>query len=138
MPPSSVVCRDANKGNFNELRGIMGETNWSILESHDVEGHWRAIAAKINQVKEECLPLEPKKKTKNLYMNREGVQLRRKKNKVYAEHARSENKKKTCKKYTKMRNKLRKWTRVSRSKFEAKVVDNAKCKPKMMWRYVNS
>ena len=136
-PPSSIIRRDVNKGDYNKLRVAIGEADWSMLESCDVESHWRAIVTKVNQVTEECLPLKPKKKMKNLYMNREGVRLRRKKSKAYAEYSRSENEE-AWKKYTKIRNKLRKWTRMSRSKFEAKIVDNAKHEPKLLWKYVNS
>ena len=111
--------------------------DWSQLACDDVEEHWKNISAKIHQATEDCLPLVSRKKMKNLFMNREGIQLRRKKSKAYAEYTRSKSED-AWKKYSKIRNKLRKWTRVIRRKFEANLIKNVKCKPKMLWKYINS
>ena len=138
MSPSSyVVRRNLRRGDFNKLREILGGTDWDLLYSEEVEDHWRAIADKINQATEESIPLGQRKKMKNLFMNKEGKQLRKKKTKAYAEYAKAKTES-AWKKYTKARNKLRKWTRASRSKYEANVVNNAKEKPKMLWKYINS
>ena len=133
---SKVSYRNINRGDYIKLKEVMDGIDWSQLACDDVEEHWKNISAKIHQATEDCLPLVSRKKMKNLFMNREGIQLRRKKNKAYAEYTRSKSED-AWKKYSKIRNKLRKWTRVNRRKFEANLIKNVKCKPKMLWEYIN-
>ena len=132
---SKANLRDTNRGNYDKLRGILGEIPWTSLESPVVETHWDRIATKINQATAQSIPLR-KQRPKNMYVDVKIRRMRKRKNKFHSNYMKSGSEQ-DWEKYAKARNKLRKSTRNARRDLEGNLVKNMKASPKILWKYIN-
>ena len=76
-------------------------------------------------------------KKKNLFMNKEALALRNKKNKVEKKYKRTKDHR-DHDQFKVHRNKLRDMTRRLRKDLESSLTKNIKTKPKQFWKYVRS
>ena len=84
------------------------------------------------------IPLKSRRnKKKNLYMNRNAIKMKARKNQFWKTYCRSKSHQDSPK-FKRCRDELRCPTRQLRISFENKLMKNIKKKPKSFWRYANS
>ena len=126
-----------HRANFDLLRGEAAKIDWAKIQGMSVASAYKFFENTISRLVDQHVPKTRTGKTKNLYMNREALRLRKKKRLLWATYTRCPNLEDLAK-YKLCRNKLRKLTRNLRRDFEAQIASDVQTNPKSFWRYVNT
>ena len=137
-PPPRSARRNIFKGNYVAMKGYLNSVNWDEITSGNFVDAYDRFAAKLKFCIDKYCPLKnPPKMRKNLYMNREALQLKNIKIRAWKSF-KSNPCSYTRKAFCKSKNKLRAFTRNLRNEYEGYIARNVKSKPKLFWNYVRS
>lgn len=137
-PTTQIPKRALNKGNYDRMRELAAQTDWSELDGSSVEDDFKAFQEKLEAISNECIPFQPhRKKRRNLYMTQEAMTLRKRKQKLWRKYVQSQDILDHAR-YARVRNELRGLTRKLREEYERGLVKNVGQNPKAFWQYSNS
>ena len=125
------------KADYEVLRQQASEICWDQVQALELCQAYSFFLSNVHQLVDKYVPKSKPGRTKNLYMNREALRLRKRKRTHWAQYLRSKSPLDHAK-YARMRNKLRKETRRLRKDFEIRLAEELKSNPKSFWRYVNT
>ncbi|KAK3855062.1 hypothetical protein Pcinc_038510 [Petrolisthes cinctipes] len=109
--PPSATHLNVGRGDYDKFKNMLDEVNWDMhANSGDVETFWRNMMVELDSAITDCIPKKAKMPPKNLFMNRETIHLRRRKNKLYAKYLRTGDHEAYAR-FAILRNRLRKKTR---------------------------
>ena len=129
---------DYNRGNYDELAESLGEVDWSVTNVMDTQGCHDYLKENMSQLVSRFVPLSRARlKKRNIYMDRNAMNLRKKKIRLWRTFVRTR-----CPldyaRFAVCKNELRALTRRLRREFEEDVAANIKGNPKRFWNYANS
>lgn len=126
--------KNYHKGNYEKANTLISQTDWSVLNENTIEHSWNFFKTKIEEICNDTVPVHVAKKKRNIFMNREALALKKKKDKSFHKYRKS-NLAGDLQKYKKKRNELRTMTRKLRIDFEKKLASDLKNSSKPFWRY---
>jgi len=121
----NVYCAD-----YTKMRMLLSTINWECdMENLSVNDTWDFFSRTFDEIVKACVPLARPRYSKNIYMNKEALKLKNKKNHLWRKF--------TILKlpsdlsaFKQCRNALRLLTRQLRNNFERKLADNVNVNPK--------
>ena len=126
------------QGNYTAIERNLGNINWETELTGDISDAYERFCNKIDDAMLGNIPkMKEYCKKKNLFMNKEALTLRNKKNKQWKKY-KSTKDQRDHDKFKLHRNKLRDMTRRLRKDLESSLTKNIKTKPKQFWKYVGS
>ena len=126
-----------HRADFNLLRGEAGKVDWGQIRDMNPQCAYTFFEKSLLGLVDQHVPKTRLGKSKNLYMNKEALKLRKKKRNLWATYSRTLDTN-DLEKFNVCRNKLRKMTRKLRRDFEALLTSNIKTNPKAFWKYANT
>ena len=137
QPAPTAPSPNYNKGNYNLLRRLLQEVDWSRLHDMNVHQAYNFFKGALHEAVEKSVPQTRPKPRKNVYITREAMKLKRKKTVLWNMYVRTGDSVDYAQ-YCSCRNKLRSLTRRLRKEFEQHISRELKSNPKAFWRYANS
>ena len=126
-----------NKGDYNLLRSLVQEVDWSALNDCNVNQAYHLFVSTIRRVVAVAVPQTHPKPTKNLYITKSAIKLKRQKASLWTRYTHFKvDVDYAC--YGRSRNKLRKLMRRLREDFELRISKELKYNPKIFRKYSNS
>ena len=123
---------------FDNMRSLLSAVNWeSDMSDLSVNDCWDYFSETFDGIMRACVPLTRPKKCKNIYMTKEAVRLKNKKNRLWRRYTETKSHD-TLSAFKHARDSLRSLTRQLRSDFEKRLTGNIKNNSKCFWKYVNS
>ena len=130
---SQQKCRPAlHKADFDLLRSEASKISWESTEGMDIQGAYSFIEKHISDLVEKHVPQAKPGKVRNLYMNKDALKLRKRKRRLWAIYAKTQDPDDHAN-FAACRNALRKRTRKLRCDFEARIASQAKTNPRAFW-----
>ena len=134
---AQVNPKNYNKGDYSKARELLQRVDWAPLTLGSVEDSWRYFKERLHDISAQVIPNHRKGQKKNMFMNREAFELKRKKDKSFRQYQENPTAK-NFSIYKKYRNQLRSLTRKLRVDFETKLVTGMKDGSKPFWKYCRS
>ena len=125
------------KADFQRLRHQASLLSWGQVEALELPQAYEFFQQHVNDLVTSFIPKSKPGRSKNLYMTRAALRLRKRKRVHWAEFMRSRSSL-DYSRYKRSANQLRTETRRLRKDFEARLADELKSNPKAFWRYVNT
>ena len=129
--------KDFNRGDYNKTKSILAEVDWELIQEGSVEDAWRYVKTKLDEVCESTVPIKRSNKKKSLFINRDALKAKKKKDKSFQRYRRTRSEADLVK-YKRYRNDLRSLTRKLRCNFEKKLASGLKENPTSFWKYYRS
>ena len=127
-----------HRADFLAMNQRLAETDWSQLQSVDVEQGYQIFKETLGSIVSNCVPpAKDSRSRKSIYMNAKALRLRRLKNSLWQRYRGSDDPLDAAR-FRLCRNRLRRLTRQLRRDFETQLVRDVKSNPKAFWRYSNS
>ena len=130
--------RDYFKGDYEKIANILDDNDWPTILQGEISASYDNLCSVLEQTVTDNIPLKSRRnKKKNLYMNRNAIKMKDRKNQLWKTYGRTKSHQ-DSQKFKRCRDELRCLTRQLRITFENKLMKNIKKKPKSFWRYANS
>ena len=127
-----------DKGDYRKMAELISEMQWENDDTLCAETSYEIFMTNLDRVTKECIPQHKKgSKKRNIYITREVMSKKKKKQKLWKTYTRSRSDE-DYRRYARARNDVRKLTRELRRKYEAKLAEDIKTNPKAFWMYTNS
>jgi len=145
ITPSSQVIEsdDVPKYNvyhadFENMKLLLSAVEWETeMTDLSVNDCWDYFSTTFNEIMRTCIPLAKPKHRKNIYMTKEAMIMKNKKNRLWRNYTVSKSPEDLVA-FKHARDSLRSLTRQLRSDFEKNLAGNIKTNSKCFWKYVNS
>ena len=122
--------RDYFKGDYEKIANILDDNDWPTILQGEISVSYDNLCSVLEQTVTDNIPLKSRRnKKKNLYMNRNAIKLKDRKNQLWKTYCRTKSHQ-DSQKFKRCRDELRCQTR--------QLMKNIKKKPKSFWRYANS
>ena len=126
------------RADFTTLNSLICDVMWDELLSSNVEESYATFKDTLVRLSTQCIPKSKNHhRKKNLYMNSEAMNLRKKKRELWSNYTKSQSLVDHAR-FTRCRNRLRSLTRRLRNEFERDIAGKVKQDPKQFWKYANS
>ena len=118
---------------------ILDDNDWPTILQGEISVSYDNLCSLLEQTVTDNIPLKSRKNNKkNLYMNRNAIKMKDRKNQLWKTSYYRTKSHQDSQKFKRCRDELRCLTRQLRISFENKLMKNIKKKPKSFWRYANS
>ena len=125
------------KADFQQLRQQASLIPWELGETLDLPEAYSFFQQRISKFVNDLVPKSKAGRSRNLYMNKTALWLKKAKRSCWAQYLRTSSPLGYAS-YAKTRNQLMKMTRQLRRKFEAKLADELNSNPKAFSHYANT
>ena len=130
--------RDYFKGDYEKIANTLDDNDWLIILQGEISVSYDNLCSVLEQTVTDNIPLKSRRnKKKNLYMNRNAIKMKDRKNELWKRYCRTKSHQ-DSQKFKRCRDEPRCLTRQLRITFENKLMKYIKKKPKSFWRYANS
>lgn len=129
---------DLKKGDYQVLRNIVKDYDWSVLSELSVNDAWCCIKTVLQEGMEKSIPKvkkSSKKNTKPRWMDKKSVRQIKKKYNLYKRYLRTKSGQ-DYQKYIEARNMCTKALKRTRKEYEKQIASESKVNPKKFWKYV--
>lgn len=128
-----------HKGDYTSLRSTLGNYDWNVIETLDVEGSWELFSNRMAAAIDQTIPKhKPSNKTKKKpWLNKDAIIAIEAKVKAWKIYLMCKTKQ-NFQKYAELRNKATRECRNARFFFEQKLSENIKSDSKSFWNYVRA
>ena len=131
-----------DKGDYDGMREYFRQVDWSVELGQTTEQEaWDVFSGKLEDAMSRFIPIHKtggnKKKKHQLYMNKQGLSLGKRKDRAWQRYLESRDMA-DYKEYCDARNTLRSYTRKLRHDFEENISREIKENPKAFWRYTQA
>ena len=134
----NTVKLNFKRANFDLMNTLISEVWWERPGDGRLEDYYGFFKDTMMRIVTECIPpVMGHPKRKNLYMNSQAMQLRRKKTSLWRTSMQTKEPIDYAR-FAKCRNTLRSLTRQLRASFEEELTANIKHNPKRFWQYTNT
>ena len=132
-----METRNYNKGNYDLLRSMLQDVDWSVMKDADIDQAYHFFVSSLQEAVSHSIPVHRPRANKNIYITKPAVKLKREKASLWKTYCHSRDSMDYAR-YCQCRNKLRSLTRQLRKDFEQRLSKELKQNPKAFWRYSNS
>ena len=134
------AMRNYRKGNYEDMSLALVNTDWTVLESMDVENAWQLIVEEIKKNVKKYVPLKKKvhkTRQKDPWWSPALMKEVKKKHQKWKEY-RNDKTQENYAKYKTQRNTTTQLIRQARRQYEKKIIDSMKKEPKRLYKYIRS
>jgi len=127
-----------NKGNYDKLRDIVRDHDWTVMAEMDVEQSWNHLKDVLQVGMEQSIPKVKtgnKRNNRPIWMNKKMLRLVKKKYNLFKRYLRTRSAL-DYRNYIKARNSCTKLLRNCRKNYEKEIAREGKSNPKKFWKYV--
>ena len=136
--PKGRYTLNLNKGNYNQLRSIISNHDWTIMDQMNVEESWNHLKEVLAMGMEECIPKVKTgrgKNTKPIWMDEKAFKTIKKKHKMYKRYLCTKTGQDYLR-YIEIRNLSNKLIKKCRKNYEREIGKESKKNPKKFWKYI--
>ena len=130
--------RDYFKGNYENIVNTLDDIDWNTCLQGEIGVSYDNLCSILEQNVADNIPLKSRRnKKKNLYMNRNAMKLKDRKNQLWKNFCQTKSHR-DSQNFKRCRDELRCLIRQLRTNFENQLMQNIQQKPKSFWSYANS